>query len=326
MMKKILVTGGAGYIGSHTCKLLSISGYEPVTYDNLSTGNEEFVKWGPLVVGDLHDTDKLIQTLKTYKPIAVIHFAASAYVGESVTNPFKYYKNNVGGTLCLLDSMRQVEVSSLVFSSTCATYGVPDVKFISETCPQNPINPYGQSKLMIEQILRDLSSRGEIKQICLRYFNAAGADKLGEIGEKHNLETHLIPLAVRSAMGGSLLNVFGTDFPTPDGTAVRDYVHVEDIGRAHILSVEYLLAGGTSDYINLGTGRGNSVREIISSLQALGVNVNAKDAPKREGDPAHLVADASKAKKVINWYPEYVDIKETLKTAVDWHQKNDSKI
>lgn len=322
-MNKILVTGGAGYVGSHTCKLLAISGYEPVCYDNLSTGHAEFVKWGPLEVGDLHDTAKLAQVLKTHRPVAVIHFAASAYVGESVTNPFKYYRNNVGGTLSLLEAMRATGVDKIVFSSTCATYGMPNATPISEDCPQYPINSYGQSKLMIERVLSDLSGRGELAQISLRYFNAAGADKDGEIGEKHDPETHLIPLAIRSAQGGAPLNVFGTDFPTPDGTAVRDYIHVEDLGRAHILALEHLLSGGASNFMNLGTGTGNSVREIVTTLQKLGLPVNAIDAPRRPGDPAFLVADATKAKQLLRWEPTYTNIEEILGTAITWHKRYD---
>ena len=319
-MRKILVTGGAGYIGSHTCKLLALSGYEPVAYDNLSTGHREFVKWGPLVTGDLHDTARLTQTMLDHRPLAVIHFAASAYVGESVANPFKYYRNNVGGTLSLLEAMRNASLRHLVFSSTCATYGIPETVPIHEKCTQRPINPYGQSKMMIEQILRDLSDRHEINQVCLRYFNAAGADRDGEIGEKHIPETHLIPLAIQSALGGPELKIFGTDFATPDGTAIRDYIHVEDLSRAHVLAVEYLLSGGASDYINLGTGHGISVKEIVLSLEALGLPAKTSTAPRREGDPACLVADASRAKRQLNWVPRYLDIRDTLSTAIAWHK------
>lgn len=321
-MRSVLVTGGAGYVGSHTCKLLAHAGYEPITYDNLSTGFADAVKWGPLIKGDLQDTQKLSNTLRQCRPLAVIHFAASAYVGESVTNPFKYYQNNVGSTLSLLDSMRSQSIDKIVFSSTCASYGTPNLKIISEECPQQPINPYGHSKLMIEKILGDLASQGQLKQISLRYFNAAGNDRDGEIGERHNPETHLIPLAIRSASGGPELKVFGTDFATPDGTAIRDYVHVEDLGRAHILAIESLLAGGESDYVNLGTGKGHSVREIITALKGLGIAVASKDAPRRNGDPAYLVADASKAKAILNWEAQYTNIQDILKTAIHWHKMN----
>jgi UDP-glucose-4-epimerase GalE len=320
-METILVTGGAGYIGSHTCKLLAESGYEPVTYDNLSTGHEIFVKWGPLVVGDLHDTARLAKTIALRRPVGVIHFAASAYVGESVADPFKYYWNNVGGTLSLLEAMRLGGTRNIVFSSTCATYGVPQTRLIDEEVRQNPINPYGQSKLMIEQILRDLSARDELRFIALRYFNAAGADEDGELGEWHEPETHLIPLAIQSATGGARLKVFGTDFDTSDGTAVRDYVHVEDLARGHLSAIEHLVSGGTSDAINLGTGCGSSVREVIGFLERLGVPVDCVNSGRRDGDPAYLVADNRKAGRVLNWAPAY-GIAETLATAVNWHRRH----
>lgn len=323
-MKRILVTGGAGYIGSHTCKQLSAFGYEPITYDNLSTGHKEFVKWGPLVIGDLHETSKLYQVIKDFRPLAVIHFAASAYVGESVSNPFKYYRNNVGGTLSLIDAMRRAELNRIVFSSTCATYGVPDVCPINESCPQIPINPYGQTKLMIEQILRDLTVQKEIRHISLRYFNAAGADPDGEIGERHDPETHLIPLAIQSALGGIPLSIFGSDFPTEDGSAVRDYIHVNDLAKAHIKALEHLLNGGTSDFINLGTGKGSSVSEIVRTLQSLGLEPTATYGPRRDGDPAILVADSKKAKMILGWTPDYTHVKGILQTAIHWHIKQNA--
>lgn len=321
-MKTVLVTGGAGYIGAHTCKRLFKAGYNPVTYDNLSTGHKDFVKWGELVEGDLHDTEKLTRTLEEHKPIAVIHFAASAYVGESVENPFKYYRNNVGGSLSLLEAMVCAEVRNLVFSSTCATYGVPEKQLIDELTPQQPINPYGRSKLMVEQILQDLSSRNQIKYVALRYFNAAGADTEAEIGEWHEPETHLIPLAIQSASGGEKLEVFGTDFPTPDGTAVRDYIHVEDLADGHIKALEYLMADGASNEMNLGTGQGSSVYEVIKSLREIGVVVAFENADRRAGDPAFLVADNAKAARVLNWEAKRTSIKETLKTAAAWHKRH----
>jgi UDP-glucose-4-epimerase GalE len=321
-MKTVLVTGGAGYIGAHTCKGLFNAGYNPITYDNLSTGHKEFVKWGELVVGDLHDTEKLTKILMKYKPMAVIHFAASAYVGESVENPFKYYRNNVGGTLSLIEAIISAQVKHLVFSSTCATYGVPNKELIDELTPQEPINPYGRSKLIIEQILQDLSLRNQINYVALRYFNAAGADKDAEIGEWHEPETHLIPLAIRSASGGAKLKVFGTDFPTPDGTAVRDYIHVEDLADGHIRALEYLIAGGLSGAVNLGTGRGSSVAEVIKNLQEIGIDVAFEDAPRRPGDPAFLVADNSKAARLLGWSASNSGIKKTLNSALVWHQKH----
>lgn len=321
-MKTVLVTGGAGYIGAHTCKRLFNAGYNPVTYDNLSTGHKEFVKWGKLVVGDLHDTQKLTQTLKQYEPIAVIHFAASAYVGESVENPFKYYRNNVGGSLSLIEAMISAKIRHLVFSSTCATYGVPDKQLIDEMTPQLPINPYGRSKLMVEQILQDLSSRNQLNYVALRYFNAAGADTDSEIGERHEPETHLIPLAIQSAHGGEKLKVFGTDFATPDGTAVRDYIHVEDLADGHIRALEYLVSGGVSNAVNLGTGHGSSVHEVIKVLQEIGVDVVFENTIRRVGDPAFLVADNTAASRVLNWEAKKPSIKETLRSALAWHEKH----
>jgi UDP-glucose-4-epimerase GalE len=322
MNRKILVTGGAGYIGSHTAKRLAANGYEPICFDNLSTGHREFVKWGPLELGNLHDTQTLIDILNKYKPIAVIHFAANAYVGESVQDPLKYYKNNVGGTLSLLEAMQKTNTHSIVFSSTCATYGVPDLDVIDESCPQNPINPYGQSKLMIEKILIDLAKQRKISQISLRYFNAAGADKDCEIGEWHEPETHLIPLAINSALKGSILDVFGTDFSTPDGTAVRDYIHVEDLAEAHIKAVEKIQSGIESECINLGTGRGHSVKEIISAINELDMKVNFQNTARRDGDPAFLVANAKKANNLLGWTPKKSHIKNILESAVNWHKKN----
>jgi len=321
-MNAILVTGGAGYIGAHTCKLLAHSGFEPVVFDNLSTGHREFVKWGPFVQADLNETDRLAEVLQRHRPKAVIHFAAHAYVGESVLNPLKYYLNNVGGTLSLLEAMRRTEVRTIVFSSTCATYGMPDRTLIDENTPQHPINPYGAGKLMIERMLRDLSARAELRYVSLRYFNAAGADKDAELGEWHEPETHLIPLAIQSAHGGAQLKVFGTDFDTPDGTAIRDYVHVEDLARGHLLALKYLLADGASASINLGTGSGSSVYEVIAALKDLKVNVNYSNAVRREGDPAYLVADISKAGRVLGWFPDYMGISDTLKTAVNWYSKH----
>ncbi len=322
LLKKILVTGGAGYIGAHVCKLLAKSGFEPIVYDNLSTGHRSFVRWGPLIIGDLLDTAKLIKTINDFHPLGVIHLAANAYVGESVNNPLKYYKNNVGGTLSLIEAMKLVgTLDKIVFSSSCAVYGVPKASTnITEDCIQSPVNPYGRTKLMVEKILLDLSTIKELKFISLRYFNAAGADKDMEIGELHSPETHLIPLAILSGMSGSLVRIFGIDFPTNDGTAVRDYIHVEDLAKAHVLSVKYLLNNSSSEFINLGTGRGYSVNEILSAIRSLGVKVKAENAPKRIGDPPCLIADASKAKRILGWEPECKDIYEILNSAIRWHQ------
>ena len=320
-MKKILITGGAGYIGSHACKLVAKSGYEPICFDNLSTGYRDFVKWGPLIEGDLRDTFSLKETFKKFKPEAVIHFAGSSLVGESVQDPLKYFDNNVNGTISLLNVMKDSGIRNIVFSSTCATYGADSSSPIDESFPQNPINPYGMSKLMIERILNNLSSTKEISHVSLRYFNAAGADKDNEIGESHDPETHLIPLAISSALGGKELKIFGNDFPTKDGTAVRDYIHVEDLAAAHIKALEYLINGGKSDFINLGTGEGYSIKEILNILNDLGLNPHTINSPRREGDAAVLVANAAKAMKVLNWAPNY-NIRQILASAKKWHSKN----
>lgn len=321
-MKTVLVTGGAGYIGSHTCKLLARNGYNPVVYDNLSTGHREFVKWGDFIEGELNDGQKIRKTLEIYKPNAVIHFAASAYVGESVLNPLKYYVNNVSGTLSLLEAMIDFNIKNIVFSSTCATYGVPDKKRIDENTHQEPINPYGRSKLMVEKILSDLDAINLINYVALRYFNAAGADPDGEIGELHLPETHLIPLAIQSTGNSNKLKVFGSDFKTADGTAVRDYIHVNDLASAHIKAIEYLDGGAQSTQINLGTGNGTSVQMIIKALENLGIPVNYEYGNRRDGDPAYLVADNEKSSRVLGWSAEYNNIQDIIKTAVNWHRSD----
>lgn len=277
---------------------------------------------GPFERGDLLEYEKLKRVLKSYAPVAVIHFAAHSYVGESVAEPFKYYKNNVWGTLCLLEAMLESGQSRMVFSSSCAIYGIPETDSITESCPQMPISPYGRTKLIIERILSDLSVRGDIRFMALRYFNAAGADPKCEIGERHNPETHIIPLAIRSATDKTPLNIFGTDFSTPDGTAIRDYIHVEDLARAHLLAVEHLLNNGASDFVNLGTGQGTSVKEIIFALKDLGLYVNHDPAPRRAGDPARLVADVSKVQKTLGWHAEYQDIRSILLTSLNWHRRD----
>lgn len=319
----ILVTGGAGYVGSHTCKMLSQSGYQPVVLDNLVYGHEWAVKWGPLEVGDISDSAKLREVFEKYEPSAVMHFSAYAYVGESVIDPAKYYMNNVGATLTLIDAMRQFEVDTLVFSSSCATYGIPDKTPIVETQPQNPINPYGASKLFVERILRDYGSAYGFRSASLRYFNAAGADPDGEIGEDHDPETHLIPLLIDVAAGRRQhIEVYGTDYPTPDGTAIRDYVHVNDLGSAHILALEYLANGGESCALNLGVGNGSSVKEVISSVERVcNTDVPVKLTGRRAGDPAILVAKASLAAKVLSWEPKFTSLDSIVETAVNWHER-----
>lgn len=319
---RVLVTGGAGYIGAHTCKLLAAVGYEPIVYDDLSGGWENFVKWGPLVEGDLSDKTLLQRTIEIYRPIAVIHFAGKASVSESIKRPLEYYRTNVGGTLSLLDAMQATETGNLIFSSSCLTYGISDAHQISEKHPLNPTNPYGQSKLMVEQVLSDMTARALLNFVSLRYFNAAGADEDGEIGEYHDPETHLIPLAIQSAMGGRELKIYGTDFATKDGTAVRDYIHVYDLATAHIAALEYLLAGGRSDFFNLGTGVGYSVHEIIEALRSLGVPVKAAVAERRIGDPDYLVADPQKAIERFNWKIRFNTLEKILGSAIVWHKNN----
>lgn len=319
----ILVTGGAGYIGSHTCKHLAQNGYTPITFDNLVYGHEHAVKWGPLEIGDLNDTARVREVIETYKPLAVVHFAAYSLVGESVTNPSKYYANNVGGTLSLLDAMRDCGLDKIVFSSTCATYGVPMELPIRETTPQHPVNPYGQSKLMIEAMLRDFDTAYSIRHVALRYFNACGADRDGEIGEEHEPETHLIPRILMSLTGEvPELTVFGTDYDTPDGTCVRDYIHVEDLAHGHLLALQHLFEGGQSDCFNLGTGDGFSVDQIIEAVERVTeLPVPRTYGERRAGDPPTLTADVSKARKSLGFTCSHSDIENIIATAWAFHQK-----
>jgi UDP-arabinose 4-epimerase len=322
--QNVLVTGGAGYIGSHACKALLRAGYTPVVYDNLSRGFQELVKFGPFVEGDLHDSQSLRNVIAKYKPIGCIHFAAFAYVGESVANPSLYYRNNVLGSLNLLDALVATGVKKIVFSSTCATYGQPDVDFISESTPQKPMNPYGHSKLMVEQLLKDFDMAHELKSVALRYFNACGADVDGEIGEMHDPEPHLIPRIIMAAMSQiSHIDVMGTDYDTPDGTAIRDYIHVEDLADAHVAALKYLLENNPSDVFNLGTGKGHSVKEVIAAIErASNLKVPVNNVPRRAGDPAQLVADNRKAKEILGFEPKYLDIEKAVRTALRWHQRN----
>lgn len=323
MSTNILVTGGAGYIGSHTCKYIKAKGLNPIVYDNFVYGHKKAVQWGPYVEGDLLDTEQVQKTLKDYDIQGVIHFAAYAYVGESVQNPIKYYENNVMGSLSLLKAMQLANVSKIVFSSTCATYGIPQKVPITENLQQNPINPYGQTKLVVENILQDYGSAYGLKSVALRYFNAAGASPESDIGEDHTPETHAIPLALESAITGKEFKVFGTDYPTPDGTCIRDYIHVDDLASAHYLALEYLnhcLQNFSA--FNLGTGRGTSVKEILNAVnQVSGKSVNAVFAERREGDPAELVADSSKIQSTLGWKPQYTDINKIIETAYKWELK-----
>jgi UDP-glucose-4-epimerase GalE len=323
MAKNILVTGGAGYIGSHTAKALARAGYRPVTYDSLVYGHRHAVQWGPFVEGDIADTGKLERVIRDEAIEAVVHFAAFAYVGESVTKPEIYFQNNVVGSLSLLDAMRVTGVKPIVFSSTCATYGMPDRMPITEETLQRPINPYGETKLMIERALAWYGPAHDIRSVSLRYFNACGADPDGEIGEEHDPETHLIPLILDAAAGKrAQIDVYGTDYPTPDGTAIRDYIHVQDLADAHVKALSYLFDGGETTQINLGTGTGNSVKEVIDAVERVtGRPVPRREVARRAGDPPELVADPTKANRLLGWQPQMSDIDSIIRTAWAWHQR-----
>lgn len=322
-MKHILVTGGAGYIGSHACKALAMAGYTPVVLDNLVYGHEWAVKWGPFERGDIFDRPLLDRIFRQYRPSAVMHFAAFAYVGESVRNPGKYYHNNTSGTLSLLDAMCANDIRRFIFSSTCATYGVPQMLPITEDHPQNPINPYGASKWMIERMLQDYDIAHDLKSVCLRYFNAAGADPAGETGEDHDPETHLIPLVLDTAAGlRPRIAVFGTDYPTADGTCIRDYIHVTDLAQAHVLALQALEAGAGSTAYNLGNGQGFSVKQVIETVEAVtGRQVPVEFAERRPGDPAILIGASDRIRAELGWSPQYADLRVIVDTAWRWHQQ-----
>jgi UDP-arabinose 4-epimerase len=319
---RVLVVGGAGYIGSHTCKLLSRQNITPVTLDNLSEGHEWAVKWGPFYKADISDTKKLEQILADEKIDGVFHFAAFASVGESVAKPLKYYQNNVMGLLSLLNAMKNKKVRKIVFSSTCATYGLPKEIPIIETCPQAPINPYGKSKYMAEGILQDFVKAHKFSVTALRYFNAAGADLDSEIGEDHNPETHLIPLVLKAIHDPDFyLTVYGQDYPTPDGTCVRDYIHVTDLAEAHILALKKM-DEPCFQFFNLGTGKGFSVKEIISTAEKVtGQKVKIKMGDRRQGDPPILIAKIERAQAELKWQPQLSDLSAILKSANSWYLK-----
>ncbi len=322
MKKKVLVLGGAGYIGSHTCKRLHALGLDPVTFDNFSEGHPEFVKWGDVIVGDIRSRADLDAAIARTAPTAIIHFAASAYVGESVANPSKYYENNTLGSLNVAQASVAAGNVPIIFSSTCATYGAPDVTPIGEDTPLSPINPYGHSKRMVEQILDDFSSAYGLRSIRLRYFNASGSDPELEIGEAHREETHLIPRAILSGLGRiSDFAVFGHDFDTEDGSAVRDYIHVLDLADAHVAACTHLLNGAQTDVFNLGVGTGFSVFSIIKSVEAeIGRPVPFRLEPRRPGDPATLVADPSKTRRVLGFEAKHSSLENIIRTATEWHR------
>jgi len=320
----VLVTGGAGYIGSHTCKALAKAGYIPVTIDNLVYGHRSAVKWGPFVEGDLADEELLRQVMHDYKVQAVMHFAAYAYVGESMQTPGKYFRNNVTNTLNLLNAMVYSGVQKIVFSSSCATYGMPQQLPINESHPQCPVNPYGESKLFVEKALRWYDNAHSIRSASLRYFNAAGADLDGEIGEDHNPETHLIPLVIQNALSQQKnVQIFGTDYDTSDGSAVRDYIHVTDLATAHVKAIDHLTEDGNSVFLNLGTGKGYSVKEVIKMVEEVSGNrINVDEVSRRAGDPPVLVAQCDLANELFCWEPQCSDLKTIISSALHWHQKD----
>jgi UDP-glucose 4-epimerase len=320
MPSTILVTGGAGYVGSHACLALSQAGFTPVVYDNLSNGHAAFVQWGDLEIGDIRDGARLDAVIARHRPVAVLHFAALIEVGESVKAPGRFYDNNVVGALTLIEAARRGGIGAMVFSSTCATYGDPVYLPMDEVHPQGPLNPYGRSKLMVEQALADYSTYAGFRSVCLRYFNAAGADEEGRIGERHHPETHAIPLALQTALGQRQgFKLFGDDYDTRDGTAVRDYVHVMDLADAHVRALKYLLDGGETTVFNLGTGAGTTVRELIDTIRrTTNQPFPVETAPRRAGDAPCLVADNSRAREVLGWRPTRT-LDDIVRTAWRWH-------
>ncbi len=324
-VKHILVTGGAGYIGSQAAKALAGAGFTPVVYDSLVRGHRWAVQWGPFQEGDIGDKAKLLETIRRYKISAVIHFAAFAYVGESMQRPELYFENNVTKSLAMLDAVVEAGVRHVVFSSSCATYGAPARLPISEDAPQLPMSPYGETKLIVERALRWYGAAHGISWVALRYFNAAGADLDGELGESHSPETHLIPLVLDSALGRGTVEIYGDDYPTPDGTCVRDYIHVTDLAEAHVRALEYLMNSGSSIALNLGTGQGISVKQVIAAVeQVTGRKVLHRVAPRRSGDPAVLVADPSLARKVLAWHPRHSSLENIVSSAWKWHSRESS--
>lgn len=320
----VLVTGGAGYIGSHTVRLLQRMGKNVVVYDNLSTGHRDAVKQGVFVKGDIFDSELLEDTIKRYSIDSVVHFAAFSLVGESMEKPEKYYKNNVMGTLNLLDVMLKNDVKRLVFSSTAAVYGEPERIPITEDISKNPTNIYGKTKLIMENAMEDYSKILGLKYIALRYFNACGADEDGDIGEDHSPESHLIPLVLKTCLGiRDSIKIFGEDYPTEDGTCVRDYIHVNDLAQAHYLALEALYEGRNSNVYNLGNGNGFSVKEIIKSAEKVtGITINKEVTGRRAGDPAVLIASSEKIAKELNWKPKYTNVEDIIATAWKWHKNH----
>jgi UDP-glucose-4-epimerase GalE len=321
--RAVLVTGGAGYIGSHTCKALARAGLRPVALDNLSHGHRAAVRWGPLVEGDIRDLGLVKRTIREHRVDAVVHLAGSAYVGESMRDPGKYFGNNAAASFALLEALQDGGVGRVVFSSSCATYGVPESLPIHDVHAQRPINPYGESKLFVERALYWYGKAHGVRSVSLRYFNAAGADPDGELGEEHDPETHLIPLAIGAALGRRPpLQIYGTDYPTPDGTAVRDYVHVTDLAHAHVRALEYLDSGGESTALNLGTGRGYSVLEVMAAIERVAhCALPRREAGRRQGDPASLVAAPGRSRDLLGWAPRLSELEAIVATAWRWYAR-----
>lgn len=321
-MDRVIVTGGAGFIGSHVCKALAKAGFEPVTYDNFSRGNRAAVQFGPLVEGDIRDVDRLSSAMRAHSAVGVIHMAAFAYVRESVEDPLLYYDNNVIGSIRIVQAMRQTGVNHIVFSSTCATYGMVQRVPIEEDDATQPINPYGASKLMIERVLRDADPIG-VRSISVRYFNACGSDPDGQIGEWHDPETHIIPVALMAARGEiEQLTLYGDQHPTPDGTTIRDYIHVQDLAKAHVQALRHLLGGAASDIFNLGNGNGYSIRDVFAAIKRVtGLDVPFAVAPANPGDPPILVASSAKARNILGFAPEFTKLDDMIGHAWAWRQK-----
>ncbi|UCE02612.1 MAG: UDP-glucose 4-epimerase GalE [Candidatus Latescibacterota bacterium] len=327
MQEPILVTGGAGYIGSHTCKVLAQSGFRPVVLDNLVYGHREAVKWGPFFEGNVSDTKLVRQIVREHGIRAIVHFAAYAYVGESMQQPEKYFQNNVVQSMHMLQAALENGVEHVVFSSTCAVYGEPESVPIREEQSLRPVSPYGESKLIVERALHWLGAAHDLGWVALRYFNAAGADPEQELGEEHDPETHLIPLVIQAALGRlPYLEIYGTDYDTPDGTAIRDYIHVTDLADAHVRALRYLMQGGRSVALNLGTGEGSSVREVVAAVErSSGRSVPVREVGRRPGDPPVLVADPARARSVLEWAPRYPDLQQIVDTAFAWHASRPSE-
>ncbi len=324
MSEAVLVTGGAGYVGSHACKRLAEEGFHPVTFDNLSAGHRWAVRWGPLVTGEINDRQALAEAIERHRPVAAMHFAGLISVADSLADPLAYFQTNVGGSLALIAAARAHGLDKLVFSSSAAVYGEPRAVPLVEDHPREPINPYGASKLMVERVLADVSAAHGFRSVSLRYFNAAGADPTGEIGEDHDPETHLIPRVLDAALGrGRAIDVYGDDYGTPDGTCVRDFVHVSDLADAHVLALRYLLTGGATTCLNLGSAKGFSVREVIGAARRVtGRPIAVEVGPRRAGDPAVLVADSRAARATLGWQPSRSAIERVIEDAWRWHQRH----